>query len=439
MHFEKKKKNHTGVITALLLVAAIAIGTVLFFVLNSRDATPPVSSAQSILSATGQSTPADTSATAPAENPNGYTAIPLPEEMRAMWVAYPDFQELDIATEAAMRATAGEMFDNCATLGLNTVIVIVRPFSDAFYESALFPWSHILTGTQGTDPGYDPLAVMVEEAHARGLRFEAYINPYRVGAVDPLAATNPAVQNPGWATSVDGALWYNPALPQVQQLITDGVVEILQNYDVDGIHFDDYFYPSFPSPDADTAFDADAYAQSGSALSLADWRRENVNQMVQQVYAAVKTANPTVSFGISTAGNNQYNYDTMYADVNTWMATPGYVDYVMPQLYWGFDYTGASGSTAPAFQNKVNEWAAYERLPQVRLYAGLAAYHIDDEDGGTNDQSEWASGHILADMVTTLRTSGSFSGFALFRYNFLYNKDLPHAPAEVAALTELLQ
>ena len=307
--------------------------------------------------------------------PRAYTAIAPPEEMRAMWISFLEWKETDFSTEETLRAAFGQMLDNCAGLGLNTAIVAVRPFGDAYYPSAYYPWSDLLTGTQGADPGYDPLAVMIEEAHARGLRLEAWINPYRVkdtkNGPETLSANNPAVVNPGWVRDVDGNLWYDPGLPEVREQIVNGVLEIVQGYDVDGIHFDDYFYPEFTAAQkeagTDIAFDEASYTQYGGGMGLGEWRRQNVSQMVQAVYAAVKAANPTASFGISVQGNNDNNYNTMHCDVRQWLAWDGYIDYIMPQLYWGFDYLTASGRDTYAFKRIAAEWAFYPRADSVRL------------------------------------------------------------------------
>ena len=342
-------------------------------------------------------------------------------EYRAMWVSYLEWESFDFSSEAAFAADVDEMMANCADMGLNVVIAQVRPFADALYPSELFPWSHLCTGVQGQDPGFDPLAILVESAHSHGLELEAWLNPYRVrlNATRPageLAADNPAVLHPEWVKEVDGGLYLDPSLPAVRQLITDGVLEILRNYDVDGIHFDDYFYPT-----TDPSFDEAEYAASSSGLSLEEWRRENVNQLMRQVYAAVKAEKPAVRFGVSPQGNMDNNYNSQYSDVSLWMAEGGYVDYVLPQLYWGYGYTTGSGSTRYAFENISAEWAALERAPSVALYFGLGAYRIGDGDGGNyaEAQSGWQTGHTLADMVEDGRALGA-DGYVLYRYDFLY-------------------
>ena len=358
----------------------------------------------------------------------GELAPAEPGEYRAVWISYLEWQGVDFSTEEGFRAQVQQMLDHCADLGLNTVIAQVRSFGDALYPSRLFPWSHLCTGQQGQDPGYDPLAILVQEAHARSLRLEAWVNPYRVALPHApqgdLAPTNPAVVHPEWVKQVvngDGgvSLFLEPSSGPVQQYILDGVLEILDRYPVDGIHFDDYFYP-----DPDPAFDAGEYGAAGSGLSLEEWRRGNVNALVSAVYDGIKAHSPGVSFGISPQGNPDNNYHSQYSDVGLWMRQGGYVDYVMPQLYWGYGYTTQGGSTRFAFENITREWAGMERAPSVALYAGLGAYRIGVGDGSSDPGSaaQWSSGHNLADMMDTLDQAG-FDGYALFRYDHLFRSD----------------
>ena len=190
-----------------------------------------------------------------------------PDEVRAIWLSYLDLKPMLLNSDDSsvgqeqFTKNIEQAFDNVKALGLNTVIAQVRPFSDALYESELFPWSYLAGGEEGIDPGFDPLEIMVEEAHERGLRLEAWLNPYRVrnsATNAELSAENPATAmlKTGDAIQYNGAITYNPASKKAQQLIVDGVREIVENYEVDGIHFDDYFYPT-----TDVAFDAASYAQ----------------------------------------------------------------------------------------------------------------------------------------------------------------------------------
>ena len=373
---------------------------------------------------------------APAAKPSG-------EEYRAVWISYLEWQSADFSSEDAFRAQMGSWFDQYAAMGLNTVLAQVRPFGDALYPSAIFPWSSVCTGTQGRDPGFDPLAVLVEEAHARGLRLEAWLNPYRLALNDTVpgafSADSLAAAHPEWVKQAGGGQYLDPSRQDVRDCIAAGVQEILDGYAVDGIHLDDYFYPT-----TDEAFDAAEYAAADTDLSLEDWRRDNVNALVRQLYQLVHAGGRTagaVPLGISPQGNNDNNYAQQYSDAALWLSTPGYIDYAMPQVYWGYGYTTGSGSTRFAFENITAEWLALPRAEGVALYFGLGAYRIGDGDGGNYDhaQDQWQTGHNLADMVTTLRGAGA-DGFGLYRSDFLLRSAAwPQlAQAECAALTEVL-
>ncbi len=346
------------------------------------------------------------------------------EEYRAMWISYLEYNSRDLSTREKFVAEMGEMFAQCQALGLNRVIVQVRPFGDALYPSQVYPWSSFLTGTQGKDPGFDPLAEMITLAKSLDLQIEAWINPYRVsmGTNFPgtLSPDNPA-QNSDLTIQVGDSVYYNPALPQVQALVVAGIRELVEGYDLDGIHLDDYFYPT-----TDLSIDVAEYLASGSSLSQADWRRENVNTLVRAIYQEIKAIDPGVSFGISPQGNNSNNYNGQYSDVLLWMSTPGYVDYIIPQIYWGFDYVTSGGSLDYQFQNCIDTWSQYPRLPQVSLYIGLGAYRIGAGDSSSATGEEWNSGSNLAKMILALRNEPEISGYVLFRYDSLFqNQSYP--------------
>ena len=385
-----------------------------------------------------RSTPADI-------EPGSAPAQPAPAlpvgEWRAVWVSYLEWASMDFSSEAAFRAGAAEMMDRCAALGLNTILAQVRPFGDALYRSSLFPWSHLCTGVQGQDPGFDPLDVLITEAHARGLSLEGWVNPYRLrssAALPPnLAENNLATIHPEWVCTVGDGLYLNPAIPEAADYVVQGVAELVENYPLDGIHFDDYFYPT-TAPELDAA----QFAASGAG-DLARWRRENVTRLVQAVHDTTKAADPTLRFGISPQGNPDNDLNEQYSDISRWL-NPGeggsIVDYLCPQVYWGYGYTLRSGSTRFGFENIVPEWLAMPRAENVALYFGLGAYRIGTGDGGANEDSvsQWSTGSALARQVADLRAQGA-GGWALYRYDSLFRSALPElAEQEVTALTELL-
>ncbi len=374
------------------------------------------------------------------------TAAPLQAlqggQYRAMWVSYLEWMNTDFSSETAFLADLTTMLDNCVSLGLNTVILQVRPFGDAFYPSEYYPWSHFITGTQGQAPSFDPLALMVSEAHARSLAVEAWINPYRLRLnetrPETLADTNLYYTHPDWVVAVDEGLYLNPAIPEVADYVCAAVMELLQNYAVDGIHFDDYFYPTT----AET-IDDEQFAQSGESDRSA-WRRANVTALVQQVYRAIKADYPDVWFGISPQGNPDNNLSQQYSDVASWMmpaAGEECVDYICPQVYWGYNYTLQSGSERFGFQYITAEWLAMARSASVALSFGLGAYRIGDGDGGQNADSttQWNTGENLAAMVADVTAAGA-DGYALYRYDSLYASAYPDlATAEIANLAAVNQ
>lgn len=434
-----RRNNKLPMIVLILLAMLLLAGTLVALVGSFGGSTGAASSAASSGAA---SLPVVTPA--PTTTPGAITQPPEmtgeSDKYKAVWISYLEYQNMDFSSEAAFTAEITAMFDQIKAAGLNRVLLHVRPAGDAMYRSEVFPWSHFLTGTQGKDPGYDPLEIMVREAHARGLAAEAWVNPYRVriGANKPetLAVSNPAAKymqdeaTAGWVHEVDGGLWYDPAVPEVRQLIVDGVAELCKNYDIDGVQFDDYFYPT-----TDPSFDAAAYEKYGEGKALDEWRRSNVNQLVRAVYDTVKAVNPKMTFGISPQGNADNNFGQQYSDVGLWMREPGFVDYVCPQIYWGFDYRTSSGSNKFAFDVCTKNWLDMPRDDSVALYVGLGAYRIGEGDGSSQESSEWQSGTNLAKMVKFLREAGA-DGYAVYRYDNLFRGPSQLIDAERAALTQ---
>ena len=343
-------------------------------------------------------------------------------EVRAVWISYLEMQTLlKNKTEAQFTKNICTVFDNVKSFGLNAVIVQVRPFADALYKSEYFPWSYTITGTEGKNPGYDPLGVMVREAKSRGLRIDAWVNPYRVraeGNSTPLCSANQAKK---WIDSGDSAVIqygnftsYNPADEKARKLIVNGIREIVKNYDVNGIHIDDYFYPT-----TDLAFDSSfyvTYKENGGKLSQADWRRANVEKLIKEIYTAVHEEDANVLFGVSPQGNISSNYNGQFIDMQKIASTPGYCDYVCPQVYYGFE-----NQTQP-FAKLVKEWNELVKDSGVELYIGLAAYKIGAADNwaGTG-KNEWVnSTNKLQKMVESCRSLSNCNGFFIYRYDSLF-------------------
>lgn len=348
-------------------------------------------------------------------------------EVRAVWVNYNELsmKSLGGGTEADFRSKAEEMCRNIRESGMNTVIVHIRPFCDAFYASEIFPWSVYLTGTQGQAVDYDPFGIFLAAAKAQSLSVQAWINPYRVLLSTDwalLSAQHPAKQ---WYEAgktenlllTDEGIYLNPASVEAQTLILNGVREILQNYAVDAVHMDDYFYPT-----NDPAVDAVSYAAylaSGGKLSQDEWRRENVSVFVSALYAAIKAVNPQVQLVISPGGDIQKNHDCLYADIERWAREPGFLDVLMPQLYYGFE------NAAKPFAKTAEEWANLTFAPNVSLCFGLAAYKCGNEDvhAGTGALEWTQQTDILAQQLQLCRTLPQYSGFALYTYSSIYMAD----------------
>jgi len=345
------------------------------------------------------------------------------DEIKGIWLSYLDLSAmLKGKNENEFRKNISQAIENVEAMGLNTLIVQVRPFSDALYKSKYYPWSIYCSGIEGNAPGYDPLQVIIEEAHLRNIRVEAWINPYRVRSDSvklPLSSENPASK---WIKDgsdniikCNGGIYYNPGKEEVRQLIVNGVKEIVENYEVDGIHFDDYFYPS-----SDVSIDSKAYDQytsSGGDLDLEGWRRENVNILVRQVYSIVKEISPEVVFGISPQGSMDNNYNSQFIDVKRWVQNPGYIDYICPQIYYGFLNDNSD------FQQVIEEFDSLVAESTVNLYIGLSVYKVGSEDTWAgNGKDEWRnSTDILKRQVQASRKLKKYKGILLFRYDSLFN------------------
>ncbi|MCR5793278.1 MAG: family 10 glycosylhydrolase [Lachnospiraceae bacterium] len=375
-------------------------------------------------------------------------------EVRAMWISYIEYDATKYKSYAGYKKTINKMFDNCVKYGMNTVYVHVRPFSDALYPSAYFPWSEYASGDMGKNPGYDPLGYMVKAAHNRNLRIEAWINPYRIASsverYKSLPASHPAKV---WSESKDktkhrnvlvynGALYYNPASLDVQNLIINGAVEIVRKYDVDGIHMDDYFYPSLGN-DYKKKFDykefesyvAGCKARGSAYYTIVKWRRENVNRLVREMYSAVKKVDSKCLFGISPAGNidNLRSIDSYYVDIDTWLSTPGYVDYICPQIYWSFKHPSAP------YKKVVDRWKNLYRINSVKLYIGIAAYRagISPSNATQFGDMEWSSSNtIMNRQIRYARNYKEIDGFAFFSYQDFQRKG---AKKEVKNLLKVLK
>ena len=357
------------------------------------------------------------------------------EELRGVWVSTVsniDYPSSPTTDSTVLKEELIEILDNCKEMGFNAVFFQVRPSADALYKSEIFPWSRYLTGTQGVAPSdnFDPLAFAIGEAHERGLELHAWINPYRItnssGESDLLASNNPAILNPNLVmTDSNGKMYFNPGDSASIELIVKGALEIVENYDVDGLHMDDYFYPdaSF-NDDATYSYSKDEYPNRD------DWRRTNVDKLVRTLDERLHEVKPNISFGISprgiwanksempegsdTAGGGSYS--KIYADSRSWVKN-GWVDYIIPQIYWNIGYEIADYTTLCEW------WSDVVRGTDVKLYIGEGAYRTTSStlpawtgENGTNE---------LRTHILNGRENPNISGYCCFTYNdFLENPSI---------------
>lgn len=372
--------------------------------------------------------------------PAAASATQMPEEgMRGVWVAsvynidYPTRQGM---TADELKSEADAMLDNIKAMGLNTVFFQARPSSDALYDSDLFPWSRYVSGAVGQPPegDFDPLAYWIEGAHARGLQLHAWLNPYRITKggkeeLDALPDDSPAKQHPEWVIAHEGNYYFDPGLPAVQQLVIDGAREIVRNYDVDGIHLDDYFYPGTDFNDAAT------YARYGGDFeNIDDWRRDNVNTLVGGLHETLHSIDSALSFGVSPAGiwdnksansrgsetRGRSSYSEIYCDSLKWVEE-NMVDYICPQLYWSIGFEAAD------FAVLTDWWQDAVATSNAALYIGMGAYRMAEAQPGDT----WYGTAELSRQLTLLDQTHDVQGEVYFSYSSLIN-----APNAAGLLTE---
>lgn len=337
------------------------------------------------------------------------------EFMRAVWISQYDtdgvYGTIGLQRdEAEFRENMKVMFAAIAARGINTVIVQLRPNGDSFYPSAYYCPSNYVTGSYAIDFQYDPLPIMIEEAHAVGLSFHGWINPLRCMEPSNLLGINISYgvrefeQNHmgDYLVTYNSRLYLNPGREEVRQLIINGAAEIVRYYDVDGVHIDDYFYPT-----QDISFDRQSFLEQKEYKNVGDFRRASLNKLVGGIYSAVKAENPNVLFGVSPAGNIA-NVRSAYADIDTWLSEEGYVDYIMPQLYYGLENGKYS------FDTLYDKWSALVKLDSIRVIPGMTLSHAaEGHTGGST--AEWNNTKdVLKRSLEYAYRYGNCSGFSLF-------------------------
>ena len=340
------------------------------------------------------------------EENNSY--IPLNFTNQAgLWLPYMDFENyMYNKSESEYREEIKKILSDAKAEGINTIYFHVHPNGDAYYKSNIFPKGIYYTGD------YDPLQIMLDEAHDMGISVHAWLNPMRFQTVEQMENLPDDFIVKQWINEKSPMVkiinnrWYlNPAYEEVTELVSECADEILKNYNVDGIHIDDYFYPT-----TETEFDSEAFEISNSN-DLAQWRQENINNMVKSLYDTVKSNNKRIKFGISPQGNINANYNSQYADVKLWAGTEGYADYIIPQIYFGFE-----NETCP-FEPTLKEWEKLVKDSGVSLIIGLAEYKLGEEDkwAGVAGEMEWIENPDIINQQIELVKNSSADGYALYR------------------------
>lgn len=365
------------------------------------------------------------------------------DTVKAVWISYIDFASIMTNKgESVFRTNFENVCKNAVNFGLNTLVCQIRAFGDAAYPSQYFAWSQMVSGV-GKNPGYDPLKIMVELSHKYNLSFHAWINPFRTFLNTQISSVpsstvfkkwyNDSSKNGRYIVKVGDRWYYNPGEPEVRKLILNGINEILNNYSVDGIHFDDYFYPT-----TDASFDGATFSQYGGGKALSDFRRSCITTLVKSVYDAVKSKNSNVVFGISPDANVDNDMNKQYADVKLWCSTNGYIDYICPQNYYNYD------SESTSFTKALNTWNSMVTASNVKLMVGLAPYKIgykEDYWACTSVNREkhklnpegcgalgWqtktpSSSNILARQYSDSMALKKCSGVFLYSYQYVFSID----------------
>ena len=340
-------------------------------------------------------------------------------EMRAVWVATVDnidWPSKPVISSDVQRAEFIKLLDMHQRNGMNTLIVQIRPSTDAFYPSALEPWSQWLTGKQGQPPYpyYDPLLFMITETHKRGMEFHAWMNPYRAvfnTSNSSISTTHVTRLHPEWFLKYGDKKYFDPGNKEAQKHVTAVVRDVVRRYKIDAIHFDDYFYPyrisgkEFP--------DEISFKKYGNGMDKEDWRRSNVDSIIVMLSRVIKQENKKCQFGISPFGvwrnmdkdingsntkAGQTNYDDLYADIVLWLKK-GWIDYVAPQLYWEF------GHKAAPYEVLIDWWS--KNCYGKNCYIGLGIYRA-----GSNEA--WKDKNQLPRQIQKIRSTPNIQGMIFF-------------------------
>lgn len=347
----------------------------------------------------------------------------LDTEKRAVYISYIELgNNLRGKSETAMKSTIDTMLDTAKSFGFNMIILQVRSFSDAIYKSSIYPSSRSIVNTEGDNLPFDILDYFIKKAHQKKIELHAWINPYRISNdtnISVISKDNPAYKllNTNAVKVIDNVgIYYNPASSEVESLILEGIEEIIKSYDIDGIHFDDYFYPK--SDDIDSS-NYEKAREEDNNLTLKEFRLNTISSLIKKTYKLIKSYDKSILFGISPDGNINNNYNSNYVDTKLFCSEEGYLDYIMPQVYYGF-----LNSTKP-FEETVKSWNNLI-TNNIELIPALAFYKAGNIDEFAKEGSnEWIEyNNIISREVMLSRELSNYSGFAIFRYDSIFGSNL---------------
>ncbi len=358
------------------------------------------------------------------------------EEDRYVFISYIDYSYLKGKDENILKEEINKMVLNIKENNFNGIILQVRAFSDAIYYSKIFSPSLYIVNNENDKLKLDMLDYFIKLSHENNIKLIAWINPYRIRSNNDISSiSGNNIVNKYLNTSsveIKNGIYFNPAKDEVLDLIIKGVLEIVKNYDVDGILYDDYFYPS-KTCDLN---DYKLYKINGGLKSLEDFRRDNINKLIRKTYEKIKEVNSDVLFGISPSGNMNNNYNAEYLDIN-YLIENKIVDFIMPQIYYGFDNTNLP------FVNTVNSWSNLVKDTNIKFYVALALYKSGLEDKyAKTGINEWINNNdIISKQIIVSRNTYNYEGFSIFRYDYLFNskKDNKQLLDEVFYVKKLLK
>ena len=366
---------------------------------------------------------------------NGCSIMRNTDEIRAVWVSYIDYtQILWGKSQADFENSVDEIIDNCLNYKINTIYLHASAFTDAYYDSEIYPTQYVGKNI-GDSLVYDPLEIFIEKAHQQNLRVEAWINPFRSFDKEKMSSVPNSYEIKQWVNEGNRNVIYykdryylNPAYQEVHDLILEVVSEIAENYEIDGLHMDDYFYPDH----VDESFDLVDYRKSNQTLSIEDWRRNNVNELVKAIDKKLEQIDDNLWFGISPAGNLEYSRDSIYGDVETWVKEE-WIDYIAPQIYFG--YTNQSRP----FSATLSQWSDVVKGTDVDLIVGLGAYKINQKNGNSDD-NEWISDdNLLRKQIEESKEKNNYRGYALYSYYSMFSAEEEDAEAVMHQLEEIAE